>query len=144
MQTKQDKLKVLIVEDDYFSRLLIQEFLKNDCIIMHHVTNGNEAVKYCKENAPDIILMDIHLPELDGISALKKIRKQKPRQKIIAQTAYATNNEKKLIINSGFDAYLRKPFKKNELLRTVAKIGFREYLQGFKEVNGLKDATFIK
>ena len=109
-------LIILIVEDDLYSSKLLKEFLKKDCITIHHVTNGIEAVGFCKKNNVDLVLMDIKLPLMNGDDAMLEIKKQKPQLPIIAQTAYAMSNEIEEIVEKGFDGYILKPYKKKELL----------------------------
>ena len=84
--------------------------------------NGNHALKHCSTNDFDLILLDLQMPELNGFDTLKLIKESKPEIKIIAQTAYALENEKEEILKSGFDGYISKPIIKKELIDIIHKI----------------------
>ncbi len=106
------KINVLIAEDDFFSFLLIKEFLKSYDINLFSVKNGEDAVKQCDENKIDILITDILMPHMDGIDLMKKIRKKNPKIKVMAETAYATREKLEEIAAAGFDAVITKPYKK--------------------------------
>jgi PAS domain S-box-containing protein len=106
---------VLLAEDDENNYQLIKRFLNFSNFILHRVKNGLEAVQFVESGQkPDIILMDIRMPVMDGYDASKKIKKLLPEIPIIAQTALIMNREK--ILNSGCSNILTKPFGKKDLL----------------------------
>ncbi len=115
-------MTILIAEDDKYSALLLNEFLKGDNITIHHVVKGNDAVQYCQNKPVDLVLMDIKLPDISGFNAVKQIKKYNPKQIIIAQTACATPDEVEKINNSCFNAYILKPFKKTDLLNLIHSV----------------------
>ncbi|NJK94973.1 MAG: response regulator [Bacteroidales bacterium] len=82
---------------------------------------GKQAIELFDSIRPDIILMDIQLPELNGYDATKAIRKKDPDVPIIAQSAYAFAGEKEKIISSGCNDYITKPIKPQVLLETIQK-----------------------
>ncbi len=84
--------------------------------------NGIEAIKYCNNTIPDIILMDIKMPNMDGYETISKLREMKITSPIIAQTAYARLDDENKILNFGFDAYLSKPIEKEKLLNTLNRL----------------------
>lgn len=100
---------ILVVEDDINNFKLLKAILKDFDFQIIHVEDGRKAIELCR-NEPSIciVLMDIKLPELDGVSATKLIKEFKPKLPIIAQTAYATLDdiEKNRDV---FDAYITKP-----------------------------------
>lgn len=107
---------ILIVEDNEANYLYLYELLKDFKIKILWARDGNEAVDITRKNADiDLILMDIKLPGISGTEALKKIRKFNSRVPIIAQTAFALNEEKNEFMESGFTGYISKPIKKLEL-----------------------------
>jgi len=112
----ENKKLILIVEDDPTSSLLYSNFLELKGFEVLSVTDGKEAIDAVIAN-PDIkvILMDIRLPELDGISTMKEIRKMRKDIPIIAQTAYAMVEDKARMLKAGFDGYLSKPIKPDTL-----------------------------
>jgi len=102
--------KVLIVEDDLVSSQYLRKILGKYDITVIHAENGEQAVEFVK-NTPDIdlILMDIRMPVMDGIEAIKLIKQIDPDLPIIAQTAYTFSEEKNKIMSSGCNGYLAKP-----------------------------------
>ena len=107
---------ILIVEDDPTSNLLYSSFLESKGFRVISVTDGKDAIEAVKAS-PDIslILMDIRLPYLDGISTMKEIKTMNRAIPIIAQTAYAMVDDKRKLLHAGFDNYLAKPVKPDRL-----------------------------
>jgi CheY-like chemotaxis protein len=113
-------LKILIVEDDEASEILLEREIKTFCRELLKVTTGTAAVKACRENPDiDLILMDIKMPEMDGIMATIKIRKILPDIPIIAQTAFAMEKERLACLDAGCDDYIAKPFEPLKLLEHI-------------------------
>ena len=100
--------KILYVaEDDLPSYLFIEEVLRKSNIIIKHVTNGASLLKLMNDRKPDIILLDINMPIMNGLKAIEQIRKLDKRIPIIAQTAYALHDERARCLQAGFDDYLQ-------------------------------------
>ncbi|MDP4210084.1 MAG: PAS domain S-box protein [Bacteroidota bacterium] len=111
---------ILIAEDETFNYLLIKEFLANSNSTLLFAHNGREAIEICRQNPKiNLVLMDIKMPEMDGLTAMKEIKIFRPHLPIIAQTAYALEHEKQKFLYSGFDDYISKPIKKEELLEKI-------------------------
>jgi CheY-like chemotaxis protein len=105
-----------VAEDENNNFLLISELLTSLKLKVIRAQNGLEAVNICASgNLPDLILMDITMPVMDGIEAAKLIKENNPGLPIIALTAYAPEVDKKSIQGSGCDAYLEKPIKQQLL-----------------------------
>ena len=119
---KQSKGKILIAEDDWISSQYLNRLLASTNITVIHAENGKEAVELVK-NTPDIdlILMDIRMPIMGGIEAIKLIKKIRPDLPIIAQTAFAYNEEKKTILSVGCNDYLTKPIEEDKLNELINK-----------------------
>ncbi|MCX6272923.1 MAG: PAS domain S-box protein [Bacteroidetes bacterium] len=119
---KQAKGKILIAEDDFISSQYLGRLLVNSGFTVLHAENGEQAVEFVR-NTPDInvILMDIRMPVMDGIEAMKLIRQIRPGLPIIAQTAYAFSEEKNKILSIGFDDYLAKPVEKVNIVALIDK-----------------------
>lgn len=115
-----ENFKILVVDDDPNVREVIKTVLKRYHI--NEATNGREAIDMCDEERFDLILMDIRMPEMDGIEATKTILKRYPETKIIAVTAYATHIRER-ILDAGVLKILEKPFKINELKKLVEDVG---------------------
>jgi CheY-like chemotaxis protein len=87
-----------------------------------HASNGLQAVELCKTiNKIDLVLMDLKMPEMDGIEATRQIRSFNKKVPIIAQTAFAMENELKLCLEAGCDDHITKPIDIKEFLEKVDK-----------------------
>ena len=110
--------KILIVEDNPQNMRLIEMLLKaRGFNFILKAIDGEEALDVATRELPDLIVMDIQLPKLNGLEVTKKLR-QMPffsRIPIIALTAYAMKGDKEKLIEAGCDAYLPKPFSAREL-----------------------------
>jgi CheY-like chemotaxis protein len=84
--------------------------------------NGIEAIDLCTpENAIDLILMDLQMPDMNGYEATKILKKKFPKLPIVAQTAFAMSDDREKAIDAGCDDYLAKPIKSKDLLSVVGK-----------------------
>jgi len=113
-------IKVLVAEDNDMNYKLISLFLNDRCFEVKRAENGKEAVDYCAGGfLPDIVLMDIRMPEMDGFQATKIIRTLFPLVPIIAQTAYI--DERLTTQKSGFSDVIYKPYDKKKLINVLSK-----------------------
>jgi signal transduction histidine kinase/CheY-like chemotaxis protein/CHASE3 domain sensor protein len=114
---------VLIVEDNPDNMITVKALLDGDYTLLE-ATNGNEAVKMAVMHKPDLILMDIALPELDGIEAYRAIRKNAHLQHtaIVALTASAMTSDREAILAHGFDAYIAKPIDQKAFFSTINEV----------------------
>jgi len=108
------KPTVLIVEDDVFSVILLKEYLSTFDIEIQTARNGKEAIIFCENNKPDIIITDILMPFMNGIILMKELKKKNPKIKFIAETAYATTEKLEEITKAGFEAIVTKPYNKED------------------------------
>ena len=114
---------ILIAEDEQSNFILLKHILKPTGISVTRAENGLEVMHLLDkdERAFDVILMDIKMPEMDGLETIKRIRKKKYNIRAIAQTAYAMTDDRQKCINAGFDEYITKPLKTEELLKLLSK-----------------------
>lgn len=112
--------KILIVEDNEGNYLLYKEYLE-DRFELVHAWDGAEGVSLFERENPDLILMDINLPVMNGYEATEAIRRLSKRVPIIGATAYAQNSDRKKVLSSGFNAYISKPIDETELISTIGK-----------------------
>lgn len=115
--------KILIVDDDAKTRKLLRVVLQNFGYEIIEAENGKQGIKLAKENIPDLILMDIEMPVMDGMSAFKVIRADESTKNIpvIALTSYAMKGDKEKFLAEGFDNYISKPIDVKEFLKIVKK-----------------------
>jgi two-component system sensor histidine kinase EvgS len=112
--------KILLVDDVESNRIIIRKYLQNYPIELSEACDGHEAVSMALELKPDIILMDLRMPKLDGYEAAARIKKKQDTV-IIAITASAIDDEESIRKRRYFDSYLRKPILKSKLLDALAK-----------------------
>ena len=113
-------LSVLIVEDDEISSIHLTELLKVAVKKIGTAKNGQEALDACrKDKSIDLILMDIKMPVMDGIVATKMIREFNKDVIIIAQTAFAFEEDRQNALAAGCNDFISKPIKKDKLIKLI-------------------------
>ena len=123
-----NKAQLLLVEDNEFNRMVAEDTLKEllPGITIDIAVNGQEAVDRVRTRQYDVVLMDIHMPVMDGLTATKTIRKTLPAPAkdvgIIAMTANVLQEDVKQYLAEGMNAYVSKPFKPDELLLKMASL----------------------
>lgn len=118
--------KILVVDDVLDNQFIVQQFLKHSNYALDFAKNGEEAIAKFKTNNYNLILMDIQMPGLDGLSATQQIRTYElthriERIPIIALSAYSLQEELHNSLNAGCDDHLTKPIKKQTLLKSIEK-----------------------
>jgi PAS domain S-box-containing protein len=112
----------LVAEDDKYNFRIIEEMLRITGAKIVHAWNGKEVLEKMKSDKKfDLILLDIRMPVLNGLITAQEIRKTYPDIIIIAQTAYANEEDKHLCIESGCDDFVSKPIDKNQLIKIIRK-----------------------
>jgi len=109
-------MQLLLVEDDQPLADSLRQALQKTGYAVNHVDNGNSALHTLKVERPDILILDIGLPDIDGISVLKKLRVSDKTLPVLLLTARDSVDEKVAGLDSGADDYLAKPFEMSELV----------------------------
>lgn len=109
--------RVLVVDDSSDNRALVHMFLRNSGLQLDFASSAQDAFRLVDENRPDLIFMDIQMPEMDGHEATQKLRKEGYKGPIIALTAHAMQEEHEKCLTSGCDSILTKPIDRNALLQ---------------------------
>ncbi len=119
--------KILIAEDNATNRELFRELLEGRGYTVVEACDGSEALRMIEQTQPDMLLLDIGMPILDGFAVVRAIR-ENPRLAalpVLAVTAYAMQGDRERVLSSGFDGYLSKPinagFLERELERLLSK-----------------------
>jgi two-component system cell cycle response regulator DivK len=115
--------RILVVEDQEDNRQIIRDLLTSAGYELVEAVDGAEGVRLAESERPDLILMDIQLPVLDGHEATRRI-KQNPELRhipIIVVTSYALSGDDQKAMAAGSDAYMAKPFSPRQLLATIRK-----------------------
>jgi two-component system cell cycle response regulator DivK len=115
--------KILVVDDNDLSRLLLHDILSHDGFTVLVAENGAEGVKTAWEERPDLILMDLQMPVMNGLEAGKLLRSDPRSQgvRILALSSFNLLEDRDDFFATGFDGYISKPFDIKELLKTVRK-----------------------
>ena len=114
--------RILVVDDAAFMRLRCSRTLKENGYEVEEAENGLEAVRRYAANRPDGVLMDITMPEMDGLTALKEIRKTDPKAKIAMVTAMGQQSMVIEALKFGAADFIVKPFDADRILASVAKL----------------------
>ena len=115
--------KVLIVDDAAFMRMMIKDILqKNGIEVVGEASNGIEAVNLYKKERPDVVTMDITMPDMDGIEAVKEIKVFDPSAKIIMCSAMGQQSMVMDAIKSGAKDFIVKPFQADRVLEAIRKV----------------------
>lgn len=115
------KQRVLVVEDNYMNKVLVKEILELNGYEVIEATTGTEAIQLIATERPDVVLMDLHLPGMDGITATRIIKADDANRllPVLALTASASKDEADDIIDKGFDGYVAKPIEVKALLEAI-------------------------
>ncbi len=115
--------RILLIEDNAVNRRLAQFLLKSQGYEVWEVTSATEAFDTLKDRRPDLILMDIQLPGMDGLTATKHLKEDPATRDIpvLAVTSYAMKGDEAKAFEAGCSGYVTKPIDKKLFLETVAK-----------------------
>jgi two-component system cell cycle response regulator DivK len=114
---------ILIVEDNDKNMKLVRDILQHKGYRTIEAATGEDGVRLAVEQRPDLVLMDIQLPDIDGIAALARIREDPTldAMPVVAVSASVMPEDQHKIVSSGFDAYLTKPISLKPFLATVER-----------------------
>ena len=114
---------ILIVDDAAFMRGSLKYIVEGaGHNVIGMAKDGGEALELCGKLKPDIVTLDVLMSGMDGISALKAIKKRDPRVKIIMVTALGQEEKQKEAFKSGASGYIRKPFKQTEIVDEIRRV----------------------
>ena len=115
--------RILICDDAAFMRMIIRDILtKNNYEVVGEAENGRLALSKYKECRPDVVTMDITMPEMDGIQALKEIRRVDPEAKIIMCSGMGQQAMVIESIQAGAKDFIVKPFKAEKVIESIRKV----------------------
>ena len=118
------KKKILVVDDELIGRQLLQAILLVEGYETILAENGIDAIEKSNQNLPDLILMDVMMPEMNGYEVTKHLRQDKKLKNIpiILVSALEDRNSKSLGLNAGADEYISKPFDKSDILEKIKNL----------------------
>jgi CheY-like chemotaxis protein len=117
-------IKALIAEDNPVNRELLRELLEVRGYEVEEACDGEEALEMIERTQPNILLLDLNMPNLDGFGVVRKVR-ENPRLSdlpVLAVTAYAMRGDRERVLNAGFDGYLSKPISAVSLAEELERL----------------------
>jgi len=117
--TSMTKIKLLVIDDAPYVLKALRDTLEAHGYEVYEAVNGEEALAMYREVNPDVVLMDILMPKMDGVSATKCVMEYDPNAKIIVVTAMGKRGLEKDCIDAGASGFIIKPFKTKDLLKTI-------------------------
>ncbi len=112
---------ILVVDDAAFMRMMIRDILAREGYAIHEAVNGRDAIEKYGEVRPDLVTMDITMPELDGIEALREIKRVDPAARVLMVSAMGQQKMIVEALEAGALDFLVKPFQPTKVLETVKK-----------------------
>ncbi len=113
---------VLIVDDTNFMRKMLRDLISEHYEVVGEAENGKECLKKMEEHSPDIITLDVIMPEMDGLEALPKIKEKNGNQKVIMVTSVGQHEKVTEAMNKGAAGYIIKPFDEDKVLEEIEKV----------------------
>jgi two-component system cell cycle response regulator DivK len=121
--------RVLVIEDNPKNLKLVRDVLTYSGFEVVEATSGEDGVRLAQETGPDLILMDLQLPGIDGAEALRQIRSTGSSVPVVAVTAFAMDNDRERAFGAGFDGYVEKP---------ISVAALSQQVRDFLELGGLQ------
>lgn len=111
--------KILIVDDQFGIRILLTEILQKDGYTLFQASNGIQALSIVEEHEPDLVLLDMKIPGMDGLEILRRIKEIRPSTEVMMMTAYGELNMINEAIRLGAEKHFSKPFDIDELRKEI-------------------------
>ena len=111
--------RVLVVDDDPTVRDVLSTLLSFDGLDVVTASDGRSALDIAKDVHPDVVILDVGMPAMDGLEVCRRLKEQQPHSRVVMVTGKAADTDEIAGVNAGADAYLRKPFSPLALLDVV-------------------------
>ncbi len=128
---------ILVADDDASIRSLLKQLLADDGFAVIEASTGVEVVEKVKESSPDLVIMDVRMPELDGIEALSRVKATNPKTAVLIMTAFGSSNAAIRAMELGAFDYITKPFELDKISHSVKRV--LDYQDLTAEVEVLRD-----
>jgi two-component system response regulator AtoC len=128
---------LLVADDDASIRSLLKQLLSDEGFAVLEASTGTEVVEKVKESSPDLVIMDVRMPELDGIEALSRIKASNPKTSVLIMTAFGSSNAAIRAMELGAFDYITKPFELDKISHSVKRV--LDYQDLTQEVEVLRD-----
>lgn len=117
------KQRIIVIDDSYYMRTMLKNILTDAGYnVVAEAANGLDAIKVINEHVPDLVSLDIILPDTTGIEVLKKIREEHPNMKVVMVSAVGQDTIIKEAMDGGALAYIVKPFSEDKVLEIIENI----------------------
>jgi len=118
-----NRYTVLVVEDNRLNFELVNDLLESHGFVVRHAWNAEEAIRVARADAPDIVLMDLSLPGMDGLHATQELKSHEATRSIpvVALTAHAMAGDEELTRSAGCDGYLSKPIDTRSFVASIVR-----------------------
>lgn len=132
--------KILVVDDEKTIRVLIRKILENEQYEVIESTNGYEAVESAKKENPDVILLDMKMPVMDGIETCRRLRADEKTKNIPILVITALGETKMEAIKAGVDDFINKPFDTEEvIIRVKSMLKIKNLTDGLQRISAYGD-----
>ena len=128
---------LLVADDDASIRSLLKQMLSDEGFAVVEASTGIEVVEKVKETSPDLVIMDVRMPELDGIEALSRVKASNPKTAVLIMTAFGSSNAAIRAMELGAFDYITKPFELDKISHSVKRV--LDYQDLTQEVEVLRD-----
>ena len=128
---------ILVADDDASIRSLLKQLLVDEGFAVQEASTGIEVVETVKESSPDLVIMDVRMPELDGIEALSRLKGSNPKTAVLIMTAFGSSNAAIRAMELGAFDYITKPFELEKISHSVKRV--LDYQDLTQEVEVLRD-----
>jgi len=128
---------ILVADDDASIRSLLKQLLADEGFAVIEASTGVEVVEKVKESSPDLVIMDVRMPELDGIEALSRVKATNPKTAVLIMTAFGSSNAAIRAMEFGAFDYITKPFELDKISHSVKRV--LDYQDLTQEVEVLRD-----
>jgi CheY-like chemotaxis protein len=132
-------LKILVVEDNLINQFVMQETLQQAGFSVYTADRGEEALRRCAEAGPDLVLLDLQLPAMDGFAVIRALRKQGFHAPVVALTGYDDRETRLRCGREGFAGFLSKPASQKELLGVIHSCLNVETVSDGRDANGSRE-----
>src|SRR5262249_54195048 len=113
---------ILVADDDSSIRSLLRQLLSEEGYSVVEAATGVEVVDKVKDSGPDLVIMDVRMPELDGIEALSRVKASSPRTAVLIMTAFGSSNAAIRAMELGAYDYVTKPFELDQITHAVQRV----------------------
>ena len=126
MNKEVTRRKILVIDDEPELLMLMMEMLTDEGCHALSAANGPDGIRLNEQENPDLIILDLRMPEMDGIETLRQIRKKDDKVKVVILTGYGSPDTIRDAADLNVSEYLSKPFENDQLVRIISEVLYRQ------------------